>query len=546
MKKTTTNKKQNRFIASALLMTTLMFVISGKSFGQTKTFIGVFDWYQGSSWSPFGVPTAANDVIINSTNIPILNNGAAIAQCNNLTINTGGTMECRSSIQVSGNLTINGTLKFNNTGSLKLIGTASGTGNVEMLQNANNMGSNLYHYWSSPFTNTNMNTAVPGSLYYTWNGSSWSSAGGTMATARGYAIYNSSSFSQTTTVSNTRFTGTVSTPTTGGAGGFTLVGNPYPCTIDASSVISGNVITTTGSLYFWSDDGSAGNGYATGDYAVRNNLGGLPANGLTPSNKISKCQGFFVQNTGTPGVVAFDPPMQLTYVVPHPVFFSNNNELVWLKGVMGTAKTQTLFGFSSGATDAVDWGYDAEKFFGPSAIGIYTMMGNTAYTINAMAPSTGYKEIDLGVYAPNGQTLQISLDSTENFDAANTIYLYDGLTGTYTDIRNGSYAYTGTGVQENNRFKVIINPVITGLAQTSTTLLQAEVYPNPSSNGIFTLITNEECFVSVTDVLGKEVLKQRLTNQNNQLNLQAFDKGVYHVNITRSGQSQIIRIIKSN
>lgn len=549
MKKTTTNQKQKSFITSALLMTTFLLVISGKSFGQTKTFIGAFDWFQGSSWSPFGVPTAANDVIINSTNIPFVNNGAAIAQCNNLTINAGGTLNCWSSLQVNGNLLCNGTLSFNSTGSLKLIGFAStfSTGNVVIQQNADNMGPNRYHYWSTPFINTTLSSAVPGSQYYSWNGSSWVTASGLMSFCRGYAVYGSSSFSSTNTVNNTMFGAfNLLLPHSGGANDFTLVGNPFPCTLDASAFITANSATTTGSLYFWSDDGSAGNGYSSSDYAVRNLLTGTAANGLTPSNKISKCQGFFVQNSGTPSDISFSSPMQLAYLAPHPVFFSTNNELIWIKGIMGTKKTQTVFGFSPNATDGVDWGYDAEKFFGPSAIGIYTMMGNTAYTINAMAPSAGYKEIDMGVYAPNGQTLQISLDSTDNFDAANTIYLYDGLTGTYTDIRNGSYAYTGTGVQENNRFKIILNPVITGLAQTSTTLLQAEVYPNPSSNGIFTLITNEECFVSVTDVLGKEILKQRLTNQNNQLNLQAFDNGVYHVNITRSGQNQIIRIIKSN
>jgi len=531
-----------------------VFSMANNASAITKTWTGTggLSWFTSANWSPNGVPSVTDDVIIPVTaNTVEANDGNQIAECQSLTINSGATVNCYSSINVTTTLIINGTLNYNSTGSLKYGGTSvTGSGSVTVAQNAAVAGANRYHFWSSPFLNNTFPIfTIPGNNYYAWLGSAWANASGNMDQGEGYAIYNSSSLSFTAPATSTNFSTSVFQFSTGGPSGYTLVGNPYPCTIDASTFITNptNTLSTTGSLYFWDDDGSAGTGWSTGDYAVRNSLGGTAANSATPNGKISKCQGFFVQNSLSPGFVVFDKNMQLDYTVPHPTFFSaNTNELVWIKGMLGTKETQTLIGFSANATNGIDYSYDAEKFFSTSSIGVYSMMGGTAYTINGMAPFTGYKEVEFGAFAPAGQVMQIAVDSSYNIDVATTIYLYDALNGTYTDIKNGSFNYIGTGIQENNRFKVVFNPTITGLATASTTDFSVEAYPNPSNTGIFTLYTKDACNVTVTDVLGNVVHTQRLTNQRNELNLEGFAKGVYTVNMVYENGSKVISVVKSN
>jgi len=80
---------------------------SAKAPGVTKTSIGS-SWGNIGSWSPIGVPTSTDDVIINS-NMTI--NSAAV--CNSLTINSSRTLTINSTRSLSvgsGGIIINGTL----------------------------------------------------------------------------------------------------------------------------------------------------------------------------------------------------------------------------------------------------------------------------------------------------------------------------------------------------------------------------------------------------------------------------------------------------
>jgi len=69
------------------------------------------DWHIAGNWTPSGVPTSTDDVVIpNVARAPVISSGDAVA--NGLTINTGAVLDLTSrKLTVEGTLTNNGTLK---------------------------------------------------------------------------------------------------------------------------------------------------------------------------------------------------------------------------------------------------------------------------------------------------------------------------------------------------------------------------------------------------------------------------------------------------
>ncbi|RYU92814.1 beta strand repeat-containing protein [Emticicia agri] len=110
-----------------LLLLLLGFFCTQYSFGQTKTWAGTTtDWHTAANWSPTGVPSAANDVVINTGAInPIISSNVSAKSINisvagaSLTVNSGAILtvsNAGTALQINnGGLTNNGTVLITNT-----------------------------------------------------------------------------------------------------------------------------------------------------------------------------------------------------------------------------------------------------------------------------------------------------------------------------------------------------------------------------------------------------------------------------------------------
>ena len=117
--------------------------VSTSTFSSAKTWNGVTstDWYTSSNWSPSGVPTSSDDIIIPSgtPHACIVTDCSTNAYCKNLTVALGATFTCNQStvtFYVYGDLNINGT--FNHPGSLYIFlegasNNITGTGATSVL-----------------------------------------------------------------------------------------------------------------------------------------------------------------------------------------------------------------------------------------------------------------------------------------------------------------------------------------------------------------------------------------------------------------------------
>jgi len=71
------------------------------------------------------------------------------------------------------------------------------------------------------------------------------------------------------------------------------------------------------------------------------------------------------------------------------------------------------------------------------------------------------------------------------------------------------------------------------------------IYPNPADDAIFIDFDQlREIEITLLDVQGKEVLKQKLTDLRNQVDISALRKGVYFLKLEGDGFIKIEKIIK--
>ncbi len=133
----------------------------------------------------------------------------------------------------------------------------------------------------------------------------------------------------------------------------------------------------------------------------------------------------------------------------------------------------------------------------------------------------------------------------------------------------GAIAYVWSGGTSGSGTSVAINPTATtiysvtgtdangcsattAVTQTVNTCLSVgsiaenayfSVYPNPASSQV-TIELFQPGFVKLFDALGRLILMQQLVNEKAELNLDAYDNGIYFLQISQNGFVKTVRLIK--
>lgn len=239
-----------------------------------------------------------------------------------------------------------------------------------------------------------------------------------------------------------------------------LVGNPYPSPISVSAFLGANA-NIEGTLYFWRKrNGTAGTGYATSTglglvNPVAGSLGDL-------ENLIKPGQGFFVKGL-TAGNVVFNNTMRVN--TAGGMFLKTASDTpaelhrFWLN-LSNTTEVvgQTLVGYTTAATQAVDNGIDA-AYFNDSALALTSLIDSNEFTIQGRSlPFTTTDIVPLGFKSDVAGTFTISLANFDGVFAGNQdIFLKDNTTGTYHNLKNNAYSFTTVVGVFNNRFQVEYN-----------------------------------------------------------------------------------------
>lgn len=327
------------------------------------------DWNNPANWSPKGVPTAANCVIIPTKTVISGTNLNAFAK--NIVVKPSGSCE----IQSGNNLTVNEWINVNNGGLLNVKNNASiiqinddqNSGKVNIEKITQPMSYYDYTYWNSPltaasnFTLANLSPLTKTDIWSfnptisggsgNWTSESCSSV---MLPNKGYIVKAPDTFSTNTALKTNYTANFIGTPNNGtlvapiskgtnaNMGGYikdeddewNLIGNPYPSGIDAKKFLENQANTNVieGTIYIWTNNpqptaaykdqfyGDYVLNYTTQDYASFNKTGstGTCSTGTSaPSGYIASGSSFFVKAAktmanGTTANVTFNNTMRTT------------------------------------------------------------------------------------------------------------------------------------------------------------------------------------------------------------------------------------------
>ncbi|WPO79905.1 T9SS sorting signal type C domain-containing protein [Flavobacterium sp. KACC 22761] len=459
-----------------------------------KTWTGAnsADWSLDSNWSPTGVPTASDCVIIPTgvAHNPIISGTdgnfyaytLTVNDQGNLTVKSSNTLQVTSSVNVLSSGASSGTLLFEDSSSLIQTSTSNtiNTGNITYNRIAKQIRQADYVYWSTPVKNQTLAALSPltsASKLYAYDGTKWVFTPRTtvMTAGKGYIVRGPETYSNTVKQDfPASFIGIPQNGTFQGesmvGGQFYLLGNPYPSALNADAFITetNNKTILEGTLYFWTHNTpvvlSGAYEYSTDDYATYNLSGGTgtgPAPSAFdpnldsprtdfPSGKIGAGQAFFV-GTVASGKAVFNNSMRVSG--NNTQFFkpgktSKTAEIekhrVWLNMTnAGGAFKQLLVGYIEGATNNYERLYDGTSFDGNKYLDFYSINDGNNLAIQGRAlPFTDTDMVPLGYRSTIAGDFTISIDYADGNMKTQKIYLEDKTTGEIHDLTQSNYTFT--------------------------------------------------------------------------------------------------------
>jgi hypothetical protein len=570
--------------------TTNTFMTSAQSGGSTTcsfdvTVIGKTTIYSGGIWSPV-VPDVGSNVKF-SDNYNTSNGNITACSCE---IDAGSTVlvGIDNFLNIYGNITVNGSLIVEHTGSVVQVDDAA------LVINNNSIAVNLttptlnprdFMIMGSPMTaeDDTMNTAyqllnhttanftpyvgvppVVGVNFHDQEFDDWSNYTGILTPGEGYLVrpsYTSGGTYNYVYDQGTLNNGVITYPAYFGVDkedSPNVLSNPYASAIDAVSFINANPIVSE--VYFWEHlttpaagiPGPLGENFSMEDISMYNLSGGTPAanGGGTPNNVISTGQGFGIK-ANSAGDVTFNNSMRLTSgntTLRRPI----EKDLIWLtvRDSQYHIGSTTLIGFMETATSGYDEGYDSMKL--GTVVSLYSHLedGSEILGIQGRESFDTSKQIPMGfstMIDPDSAipyTISISAIEGSNIELA-TVYLVDHQENTITNLSEGDYTFLSDAATYNNRFTLQFeSEVILGTSEND--LEQILIYPNPTQD-VLTIVSPQVEVTSaiVYDLRGRVVAEKLFTTQGTyQIDLSKLETAMYFVEITTESGTLTKRVVK--
>jgi hypothetical protein len=482
------------------------------------TFSGTVRTIGGSSTISISSVTITGSYTINATGTGSLTFGA-------LTISSSGviTIPANQSLKVIGTTTLGGTnclvIQSNSsaTGSFVNTGTITqSSGSAEVQQY---LAAGGWHGISSPITN-----AVSGVflgeylMYYSEPTNTYTYISPTTTPLNPMQGYFTM-VNPTTTVnfSGTLNTGDMSTAVTrtfigSDYNGWNFVGNPYPSSIDLATLM----LTWTNvdeSAWIW--DPILGNYTVYPESAIPTDSIGVYG---THDQYIPPMQAFFVHCSDPGGgTVSFTNASRVTY---KETFLKNSGIIPNLlriraqTSINSYADELTVY-FDPSRTNYYERGFDALKCTGNAdAPQIYTLINDTAVTVNSMVFDKKNITVPMGFYISVTGTYSLNASNLENFDPAISVHLEDLKLNVTQDLKeNPVYTFTYDTLDAPNRFILHFDDPTLGVKDMKD-VKPVQIYSYEKS--IYVDASNGKTLtgnVYVYDLLGKDLYQQTLPDQ---------------------------------
>lgn len=382
-------------------------------------------------------------------------------------------------------------------------------------------------------------------------------------------------------------------------GNFTLIGNPYPSAVDLNLFIAdaGNAAAFDGRILFWEQVNVAshniaayqggygtytiGTGYTAAPFWNFDGAGSptVPTGGsgtaFTGRRFSPIGQGFMVQGIANASVTMKNTFRVFVKENASSQFARQNAdasdefypEILNLAGIDYTQVRQghapqlkinamfnnggvrpTTLAFREDFTDGIDYSADATMSSNQAA-DFYYIIDNKEFLANALKFDID-KRIPVGLKCDAETNFKIKVvDVLYGFDANQTVYLFDNVTGVYTDIKNGTFETVMPAGNYRNRFEITFRQET--LSTNEEVAQSFAIFQNDSSRNI--TIKNPNSIdlksVSVYDVTGKSVINKNNLGANTLIELSSSNlpTGIYIVKlITTSNQEITTKLAVNN
>ncbi|SHL29765.1 T9SS sorting signal type C domain-containing protein [Flavobacterium saccharophilum] len=410
-----------------------------------------------------------------------------------------------------------------------------------------------YTCWSAPVEFQKLVDVSPNTLsdkYYSYDCriKSWQleNPSNVMIPGKGYIIRGPQYFSITDpTVYESTFKGIPNNgkieADLGDDGHLSLVGNPYPSTLNADAFLKKNASKIKGTLYFWTHNTPVTDRkYNTDDYAVYNLLGGVGTRGAfstginenIPDKTIASGQAFFVTSKGS-GTVDFNDNMRLNY--KSLAFFKpGRNEKskevdevekhrVWLnlKNEDGIFK-QILVGYITGATDFYDEDFDAESINGNKFADFYSINEKRKLVIQGRSlPFDDTDSIPIGYTTTVEGDFNISIDHADGvFSTPRDFFIEDKELKIIYNLKDGPYFFsTGKGTFDD---RFVLRFVDSSLKMQNFEGQKDQILVSVNKQNIFFDSTNNDIKnIVIFDLSGKQIYNKN-DIKNSKFSIQNF------------------------
>lgn len=474
------------------------------------------NWDNPSNWTPHGVPTDEDCIIVYATsNDPIISGSGYIGFGYNIDVRDHATLTISedSHLKIIDEVIVrpDGVMEFLNNSSLVQVNDVENKG--EIIYRRRSFIRQLdYVYWSSPVNEFHVQAIspnTPASRIYKWNTTvqnannsfgNWVVANELMVNGKGYIVRGPNNFNSTPQWFTATFTGLpnngdITTPIYRGSytgapyfgtngientnmdDNFNLIGNPYPSAISYEAFILSNP-ELEGSIRVWSHGtpistsngnpfyGSFSYNYSANDYIIHNMMGTI-SGPATYDGYIPAGQGFFVlMNDGpaTSSNVTFRNEMRVDhsnaqfYRMANMSVMNHNNQInkIWIDLVApnGSA-SRTLIGYHPDATNGKDRLFDSYlKLSNDNTL--YSLIDGERCSIQGRAPFEINDVVPIGFRATSAGNYQIAIGFAEGiFNQNQTIYLKDLYLNIVHNLSDAPYVFNTVIGNFENRFEIV-------------------------------------------------------------------------------------------
>ncbi len=347
------------------------------------------------------------------------------------------------------------------------------------------------------------------------------------------------------------------------AGNDYLIGNPYPCAIDAIQFIQDNKSNNAGNgaingtLYFWKHWGG-GSHIASdyqGGYATYSLSGGVPAASNSTNNMVSTGgsateipgryipvgQGFYT-TAETNGQINFNNSQRVFYLdetediaykqiqKTNKATSKNNDTRMKLRigfESVNALQRQLLITVDQNASEGYDWGYDS-KYIDTQIDDMYWLINNEKFIIQGVKQINKQTKIPLGIHTKTNGLNSIKIDKLENTTPDLEIFLHDKDLNIYHNLRASKYEIQLEAGHYLNRFEITFSKNQT-LDTEENENQQIEAYFSNEKNSI---VINNPASKLIESVQMFNILGQALFNFQTNTNTKHLE---YNANQITTG-----------